>query len=977
MSRLIKIADWSGEKRGTVVFVHGSGGHPYDTWRRTPVDDTFWPRWLAGDLKGLSVYSLGYISPATNWIGTAMPLLDEAANTLRLLLNEAELREGPIAFVCHSLGGLIVKQVLRAANEQRDNPATAGLLARVSQVIFLATPHTGSGKATLIEKLGFWTWGSDSARDLVANKPELRDLNFGYRLLARTRGDELSHLSFYEMVDTVFGRIVQPDSADPGLPNCTPIPIRENHGTIAKPRRRDELIYVETRNLVSKLAPESAGAGELRLYPLEPFKMDWSWSQFIPKLMRIAAIGIIATAIWLGVPRLHALYSAIFSTQVHVVQTRLKVEETRSDVADILRLVSQKEGVPLETLRAILGEMGEVATTADAGEIGRLLTAKAAEFKALVDRLNRLSNADPEVARLRLAAVDALKQGRFVEADADLATAEARDLAGLGDLEALARQKRLSAAQTRAARGDAAMLRTNPDAYRQAASHYAEAARIATISDSDAARGYAIKQGQSLFALGAEFGQNPALVEAIDHFRNLLTTSDRTGDLLNWTRAQNNLGIALEKLGERESGTVKLQEAVTIYRETLKEQTRERAPLDWAMTQSNLGLALARLGERESGTVKLEEAVAAFHEALKERTRERVPFDWALVQNNLGLALWRLGERESGTVKLEEAAAAFREALKERTRERAPLDWAMTQNNLGLALARLGERERGTVKLEEAIAAFREAIKERPRERMPLDWALVQNNLGAALEKLGERESGTVKLEESVAAYHEALKEQTRERVPLDWAMTQNNLGIALWKLGERESGTWKLEDAVAAYREALKELTRERVPLHWAATQNNLGIALWKLGERGSGTVKLEEAVAAYREALKERTRERVPLEWALTQNNLGIALGALGEREGGTVKLEESVAAYREALKERTRERVPLDWALTQNNLGIALRKLGDREGGTVKLEEAVAAYRAALEVLTPEVAPYFHGVLQQNITGCLALLEQRRRT
>jgi surfactin synthase thioesterase subunit len=84
-------------------------------------DSTLWPLWLAEDVKGLSVYSLGYISPPTNWLGTAMPLLDEAAHVLRLLLNQTELREGPIAFVCHSLGGLIVKQVLRAANEQRNN----------------------------------------------------------------------------------------------------------------------------------------------------------------------------------------------------------------------------------------------------------------------------------------------------------------------------------------------------------------------------------------------------------------------------------------------------------------------------------------------------------------------------------------------------------------------------------------------------------------------------------------------------------------------------------------------------------------------------------------------------------------------------------------------------------------------------------------------------------------------------------------
>ena len=34
-------------------------------------------------------------------------------------------------------------------------------------------------------------------------------------------------------------------------------------------------------------------------------------------------------------------------------------------------------------------------------------------------------------------------------------------------------------------------------------------------------------------------------------------------------------------------------------------------PLVWAATQTNLGIALWRLGERDSGTEKLEEAVAA------------------------------------------------------------------------------------------------------------------------------------------------------------------------------------------------------------------------------------------------------------------------------------------------------------------------------------------------------------------------------
>ena len=94
------------------------------------------------------------------------------------------------------------------------------------------------------------------------------------------------------------------------------------------------------------------------------------------------------------------------------------------------------------------------------------------------------------------------------------------------------------------------------------------------------------------------------------------------------------------------------------------------------MTQNNLGNALETLGERESGTQRLEEAVEAYRAALQERTRERVPLDWAMTQNNLGNALGTLGERESGTKRLEEAVEAYRAALQEWTRERVPLRWA-------------------------------------------------------------------------------------------------------------------------------------------------------------------------------------------------------------------------------------------------------------------------------------------------------------
>ena len=428
MSRLIKIADWSGKKRGNVVFVHGLGGHPYETWQRKSDDGSFWPRWLAEDISGLAVFSLGYVSPPTNWLGTAMPLLDEAAHALRVLLNSEDLRTGPIAFVCHSLGGLIIKSVLRAANEQKADPKISDFLDRCRQVVFIGTPHTGAGMATWLERLAWLTWPSGSARNLVANSPELRDLNFGYRTFTETRAANLRHLVYYEMVDTLWGRVVSPASADPGLQNCKPTPILEDHIAIAKPRRRDDLIYTETKSLVEHLAPKPKAPGKPRACPLEPFIIEWSWKPLVPKLVRVTAVLLLAVGLWQGVPRLNAAIRAAIETREAVAGIDPKLDE-------ILDRVKQEKGVPLEPLRAILASMGDAPQDFDAAQIEEKLRAKASEFKALSERLNRLSSNDPEVTRLRHAAAEALKGGLFAEADAHLAAAEALDLAALTSLK--------------------------------------------------------------------------------------------------------------------------------------------------------------------------------------------------------------------------------------------------------------------------------------------------------------------------------------------------------------------------------------------------------------------------------------------------------------------------------------------------------------------------------------------------------------
>lgn len=343
--------------------------------------------------------------------------------------------------------------------------------------------------------------------------------------------------------------------------------------------------------------------------------------------------------------------------------------------------------------------------------------------------------------------------------------------------------------------------------YREAAGFYEHAAETVAFA-SEMAWNYLVEAASAHYAQGEEFGENTALEDAIAIYRSVLNLIPRERASLQWAATQNDLGIALERLGERESGTVRLEEAVSVYREALTEFDRARMPLNWARAQSNLGGALKVLGERQSSTLRLKEAVVAHRAALTVLTRERVPLDWATAQNNLGNALSSLGQRESGAAKLEEAIAAFRESLKELTRERVPLQWAMIQTNLGSALGALGERENDTERLQEAIIAFRAALTEQSRKRVPLDWAMTQCNLGTALECLGERENGTARLEEAVAAFRAALTENTRDRAPMQWAITQNNIGNALAVLGERESGMAgqaHLREAIATYDAAFE----------------------------------------------------------------------------------------------------------------------------------------------------------------------------
>ena len=97
-----------------VVFVHGLGGDKLSTWQSSKAEKSFWPAWLGEESPHAAIYSLGYEASPSAWLGNAMPLSDRATNILDSLAAE-EVGARPLIWVCHSLGGLVVKKILQHA----------------------------------------------------------------------------------------------------------------------------------------------------------------------------------------------------------------------------------------------------------------------------------------------------------------------------------------------------------------------------------------------------------------------------------------------------------------------------------------------------------------------------------------------------------------------------------------------------------------------------------------------------------------------------------------------------------------------------------------------------------------------------------------------------------------------------------------------------------------------------------------------
>lgn len=233
-----------------VVFVHGLSGDRHTTW--SAKDRAFWPQWLADEFDYINVYLAGYDSSAFAGIllGSGASIQDLATTLADGLISRPRQAEN-IILITHSLGGLIVKQMLRRCADSAD-ARFRSLAQKVRAVVFLGTPHQGAQLATAFDVV-LKPFKSKASQQLAYSAADLLDLsNFFSNFVVR---EKVTVRPFYETEKTFGVHIVDRVTANPNVYGAEPIAVQANHIDICKPDSTQSPVYLSVCELLRSLPP--------------------------------------------------------------------------------------------------------------------------------------------------------------------------------------------------------------------------------------------------------------------------------------------------------------------------------------------------------------------------------------------------------------------------------------------------------------------------------------------------------------------------------------------------------------------------------------------------------------------------------------------------------------------------------------------------------------------------------------------------
>jgi triacylglycerol esterase/lipase EstA (alpha/beta hydrolase family) len=198
-----------------VVFVHGLDGDPTETWALRNVEN--WQTWITKAVPRANIWTLGYRLRTSKWFGGSMPMTTRAVSILATL--NVELVDGlPIVFVCHSYGGLLIKQLLRSGFEIATGYEE--LVERVAGIVFLGTPNSGTSIANYAKALNPILRTSTAIQEMRQSQHHLQELTYWFRKKATTSNWLLR--AYFETLPTYGLIVVDEASADIGIASVTP-----------------------------------------------------------------------------------------------------------------------------------------------------------------------------------------------------------------------------------------------------------------------------------------------------------------------------------------------------------------------------------------------------------------------------------------------------------------------------------------------------------------------------------------------------------------------------------------------------------------------------------------------------------------------------------------------------------------------------------------------------------------------------------
>ncbi|TQV91653.1 ankyrin repeat protein [Cordyceps javanica] len=244
-----------------IVALHGLGGHAFKTW--TNSDGHLWLRdSLPSHVPRSRIMTYGYDS-SFKFSSSRAKIVDfasELATRLDLERGHVAERHRPLIFICHSLGGVVFKELLITLSLQTER--YQNLAKSVSGVIFLGCPHRGSriaSTAQLLSKIiNAATLGrgvrTDLLKALERSSEQLQEISRkAVRLLA-----PLTIVSFYETRLTNKAYIVEPASAILELPNEHVMPLNADHRELARYSPSSPQRYLPVWKFIQRLVEDAS-----------------------------------------------------------------------------------------------------------------------------------------------------------------------------------------------------------------------------------------------------------------------------------------------------------------------------------------------------------------------------------------------------------------------------------------------------------------------------------------------------------------------------------------------------------------------------------------------------------------------------------------------------------------------------------------------------------------------------------------------